>query len=83
MAAKIRIMKLLQEMRGFAEVTNRLPQPRQPGLFLMKLRSHFGPSAVPRRKRIITIEMRERLDLPHPVKINHVKGNTAPTTISP
>jgi hypothetical protein len=76
-------MKLLQEMRGFAEVTNRLPQPRQPGLFLMKLRSHFGPSAVPKRKRVIAIQMQERLDLPHPVKITHVKGNPLPVLRAP
>ena len=76
-------MKLLQELRGFAEVTNRQPQPRQPGLLLMKLRSHFGPSAVPKRKRIIIIQMHERPDLPHPVKITHVKGNPLPGVIAP
>ena len=83
MAAKVRIMKLLQEMRGFAEVTNRLPQPRQPGLFLMKLRTHFGQGALPSRKRVITIEMHDRPDIPDPVKITHVKGNPLPTVIAP
>ena len=73
MAAKVRIMKLLQEMRGFAEVTNRLPQPRQPGLFLLKLRTHFGQSALPSRKRVITIEVQDRADIPDPVKITHVQ----------
>src|SRR5690242_237890 len=38
MAAKVRIMKLLQEMRGLADITHRRPAPRQPGLFLIQLR---------------------------------------------
>ncbi len=75
MAAKVRIMKLLQEMRGFAEVTNRLPQPRQPGLFLMKLRTHFSPGALPSRKRVITIEIQDRADIPDPVKITHLQAS--------
>ena len=83
MAAKVRIMKLLQEMRGFAEVTNRLPQPRQPGLFLMKLRNHFGQGALPTRKRVITIEIQDRADIPAPVKITHVQGSPLPKAIAP
>jgi hypothetical protein len=76
-------MKLLQEMRGFAEVTNRLPQPKQPGLFLIKLRSHFGPNAVPSRTRRIAIDMQDRPDIPHPVKITHVKGSALPVVVVP
>lgn len=83
MAAKVRIMKLLQEMRGFAEVTNRLPQPRQPGLFLMKLRTHFSQGALPTRKRVITIEIQGRADIPDPVKITHVQGSPLRKAIAP
>ena len=83
MAAKVRIMKLLQEMRGFAEVTNRLPLPKQPGLFLMKLRTHFSQGALPSRKRVITIEIQDRADIPDPVKITHVPSRPRPNAIAP
>ncbi len=75
MAAKIRIMKLLQEMRGFAQVTNRLPPQRQPGLFLMQLRSHVGQTTRPIMKRVITVEVQEPQYVAEPVKITHLNAN--------
>src|SRR5258708_4518171 len=75
MAAKIRIMKLLQEMRGFAQVTNRLPPQRRPGLFLMQLRSHVGQTTRPIMKRVITVEVQEPQYVAEPVKITHLNAN--------
>jgi hypothetical protein len=72
MAAKVRIMKMLQEIRGLAEITHRRPQPRKPGLFLIQLRSHVTHTTGARRKQTIAIEMLERPDIPHPVKITHL-----------
>ncbi len=77
MATKIRIMKLLQEMKGFAEITNRRPQSRSPGLFMLQARSPVLRAAPPRRKRTLTINMQDRPDIPNPVKITHVKGRPA------
>jgi hypothetical protein len=38
MAAKVKMLTLLQEMRGFAQIANRHPSPRSPGLFLAEFR---------------------------------------------
>ena len=78
MAAKVRIMKLLQEIRGFAEITQRRPQPRQPGLFLVQLRSHVTRTTSTRRIQIITVDMQDRPDIPHPVKITHLRPTLVP-----
>jgi len=74
MAAKIRLMKLLQEIRGFAQITNRRPAPRQPGLFLMQLRSQFTQGSPLRRKLVIPVDLQDLPDIPHPVKITYVKA---------
>ena len=74
MAAKIRIMKLLQELRGMADVTHRRPPPRQPGLFLIQLRSHVLQNRQPRAKQVILIDMQDRLDIADPVKIKHIQA---------
>jgi hypothetical protein len=79
MAAKVRIMKLLQEIRGFAEITQRRPQPRQPGLFLVQLRSHVNHASSLIRKHIIAVDMLDRPDIPHPVKITHLSVTPATT----
>src|SRR5204863_3697543 len=82
MAAKIRIMKLLQEIRGLADITQRQPTPRQPGLFLIELRSHLAESRQPWNRKTIVIEMQGPLDVPHPVKIRHIPAAlpTSPRT---
>ena len=66
------MMKLLQEMRGFAEITNRRPPPKSPGLFLMQLRSQSAHPVVPNRKRSIIIQMQDLPSAPAPVKIIHL-----------
>ena len=73
MAAKIRMLKLLQEIRGFAEISNRRPQPRSPALLLTQGRSRMLQGALPKRKLSIRIDAQERTDVPYQVKINHVK----------
>jgi hypothetical protein len=78
MAAKVQIMKLLQEIRGFAEITHRRPQPRQPGLFLIQLRSHVIHTTAPRRKQTIAVDMLDLPDIPHPVKITHLRPAPVP-----
>jgi hypothetical protein len=72
MAAKMKLMKMLQEIRGFAEITQRLPQQRPPGLFIMQMRSHVLQTTVTRRRRTIAIQMLETPNIPDAVKIRHV-----------
>jgi len=78
MATKIKIMKMLQEIRGLAEITSRRPTPRQPGLFLIQLRSHVQNATQTRRKQTITVDVLEAADIAHPVKIRHVYGPLFP-----
>jgi len=73
MAAKMKLMKLLQEIRGFAEVSNRRPHPRPLGLFLVEMRSHMTPHATPNPKRSIAIQAPAVADIPRPVKITHLR----------
>jgi hypothetical protein len=75
MAAKLMMLKLLQELHGFAEVTNRRPPPRSVGLALMQLRSHMAPTRLPPRRRTITIEVKELAETPHPVRITHLAAS--------
>ncbi len=73
MATRMNMLKLLQEMRGFADVTNRRPLTRHPGLFTMQIRSHMAQTTAARCKRTIVIDMKEPTDIPHPVKITHLQ----------
>lgn len=78
MAAKILMMKLLQELQGFAEITQRRPQSRSPGLFMMQLRSHSSHTTLPNARRNIVIHLPEALTAPAPVKITHLRQAPAP-----
>jgi hypothetical protein len=72
MAAKIKMLKLLQEIRGFADVTNRRPQPRSPGLLVTQMRSHVIQATLPRRRLSVSADQQDHPDISHPVKINHL-----------
>jgi hypothetical protein len=77
MAAKIKIMKMLQEIRGHADVTERRPAPRQPGLFLIQLRSHVSENRQARGRQVITVDVLDRFEIPRPVKIKHIPPSPA------
>ena len=83
MAAKIQILKLLQEIRGFAELSNRCPQPRSPGLSLAQMRSHLLQRVSPKRKLSISIDTQDHTDVPYRVKIKHVKQGPGPAALRP
>jgi hypothetical protein len=77
MAAKLNVMKLLQELRGFAEFACRRPQPKLRWLPLLLWRSQFSRASLIRGKRI-RIEMQSPVDIPDPVKIVHRTPCSAP-----
>jgi hypothetical protein len=83
MAAKVRMLKLLQEIRGFAEIVNRCPPPRSPGVFVAQMRPHLIQAAMPRRSLRVTMVERDSTHIPHPVKINHVKQTPPPVATLP
>ncbi len=77
MAAKIRLMKMLQEIRGFSEIGRRHPSPKIGALYGMQLRTHLHENRHPRRKLTIPIDLLDAPDIPSPVKITHLAPNSA------
>ena len=77
MAMKINMLKLLTEFRGHAQVTNRRPTPRRPGLFLMQLREHLTETTGQKRKLVVTGEDQRVADKPLQIKINHVRADSS------
>ncbi len=77
MATRVKMLKLLQEMRGFAEVTNRRRITRHPGLLTIQLRSPALQAAKSSPRRTIPIAVKEPCDIPHPVRIIHIKSQPA------
>jgi hypothetical protein len=70
MAAKMNVMKLLQEIRGLAIFSSRRVQSKVPALGVIPWRVRTGNS---RRKRFIRIDMQQApMDIPNPVRITHV-----------
>lgn len=72
MATKIKLMKLLQEMRGFSELGRRFTAPRPSSLYLLQLRSHLVETSKSKRRLIVTVDLKDTVNIPHPVKINHI-----------
>ena len=83
MAAKLKMLTLLQEMRGFALVLNRLPAPRSPGLFLAQLRLHGNQAAWHRRRLSIAIDPPGQPETPLQVKIRYVQQGPDMTAPAP
>lgn len=73
MATKAALMKMLQESRGYEEITNRRPTPRPIVLYLMQLRAQNGHPPPPKQPQAITTEWQNGAETPLPVKINHIQ----------
>lgn len=75
MAKKVILMKLLQEMRGYENVTNRRPTPAAPLLYLMQLRQRNAQGQVPnpptQARVAITASWQNATELPAPIEIHH------------
>ena len=83
MAAKIKMLTLLQEIRGFAQIASRCPAPRSPGLFLAQLRAQGIHVPLRKRKLNITINEPNQSDIPLRVKIQHVKHAPGSAALAP
>ena len=80
MATKVKLLKLLQEMRGFAEFGRRHPAPRPSSpLYLLQLRSHVSETSRTRLRLIVNVDPAdsETTNIPFPVKITHVQPDAA------
>ncbi len=83
MADKVKMLTLLDEIRGFAQITNRRPPARSPGLFVAQMRSQASHEILRRRKLSITVDNPSHADIPHPVKINHVRQTPERAILGP
>lgn len=83
MAAKIKMLKLLQESPGFAEVTNRRPRPQSAAQVMTQSRPTLIQAVLPRRKLNVASDNDDLSDLPHPVKINHVRPDDERAAVLP
>ena len=75
MATTTKISKMLQAVKGYAQVTNRRPPPRPPLLYLMQMRAQLAPAEFPRHRLPVTTDMKAFATGPLPIKINHVKSH--------
>lgn len=72
MATKIKMLKLAQQVQGYAQITNRRPAPRPPVLYIMQLREQVAQATVPKRRLAVQTDARDNSPTPLAVKINHV-----------
>lgn len=75
MATKVKLMKFLQEMRGFSEMVRKHPTPKPSALYLMQLRTHLSDASHSKRRLIISVDLKDDAAIPHPVRITHVNSN--------
>lgn len=73
MANKATLMKLLQESRGYEQITNRRPTPRPIVLYLMQLREQTAHIHAPKQHLTITADWQNGAETPLPVRIHHIK----------
>ena len=75
MATKVKMMRFLQEIRGLTELGRRYPTPTKASpLFLLQLRSHMAETSHSKQRLVITVDLKDQPDIPHPVGIRHVSS---------
>lgn len=73
MATKFKLMKQMQEVHGYAQITNRRPVPRPPVLYIMQLRAQSAQISVPKRRLAVQTDAKDYAPTPAAIKINHVQ----------
>jgi hypothetical protein len=73
MATKAALMRLIEESRGYAQITNRRPTPRPIVLYLMQLRAQNAHVHAPRQSQAIMTDWQNGNETPLPIKINHIR----------
>jgi hypothetical protein len=72
MATKAILMKLIEESRGYEQITNRRPIPRPIFLYLMQLRASAAHAQPVKQRLTIRTDWSDDTNAPLPVKINHI-----------
>ena len=81
MAMKIKLMRLLQEVRGHAVITNRRPAPRPPTLYLMQMRERAAQVQSPKRRLAVMTDIKDSVSTPLP--ITHIQVDESATATVP
>ncbi len=77
MATRVNLMKMLQEARGLAQMTNRRPHPGNPGPAVLPMRVSRGKNPA-RVRRILHVSIQDPPDIPALVPIKHLESPQAP-----
>ncbi len=77
MATRVNLMKMLQEARGLAELTNRRPHPGHPGPAVLPMRANWGKKPT-RLRRILHVSIQDPPDIPAVVAIKHLERPQPP-----
>jgi len=78
----MKLLKMMQEDKGLAVITNRRPAPRPSVLYLMQLREQEPVSPeIPRRRLVITTESADPSAVSFSIRINHVNMGDSPLPI--
>jgi len=72
MATRINMMKLLLEVRGFAQLTNRRLPTRAHGPLLLQFYTPTPKVSPARRKRALRISIEDPPDIPQPITIKYL-----------
>ena len=76
MAQKLQLLRLLQEIRGFADLGNRSPELRPLLQASMDLRSSTQPTSLPVRRFSIPVSHEQHQDSPSDIPITPVADLT-------
>ena len=72
MATRMNMLKLLQEVRGFAQFPSLPAESGPTGPLLLQFRGPRSRKSSARRKKFIRVDMQEPTDIPHPVQITYL-----------
>jgi len=69
MAGRMNMLKLLQEVCGFAQFPAKPAQPRQPSLLSLHYRGRIARIVASRHKFTLRVDMQEQVDIPQAIPI--------------
>jgi len=75
MTTKVRLIRLLCDIREVEHPPIKRTPLKPVMLYLMELRSHAAETALPKKKLVIPIDLSEPAHFPQPVKITHLTAS--------
>jgi hypothetical protein len=71
----MKILRLMQEIHGMAEVTNRRPPARTTAALALQIHPPAFRKSIARQKRTLRISIQDPPDIPQEVEIIHLTGH--------